>query len=57
MTGGPELINNLKHNGVDTADKSMRIARSRDCDHHRGAHGQNSIVLSQEAMGRVSLRI
>jgi ribokinase len=52
---GPELINNLKHNGVDTAHVQIDSeAATGTATIIVDAHGQNSIVLSPGGNGRVS---
>ena len=52
---GPELINNLKHNGVDTAHVQIDAeAATGTATIIVDAHGQNSIVLSPGSNGRVS---
>ena len=52
---GPELINNLKHNGVDTAHVQIDSeAATGTATIIVDAQGQNSIVLSPGGNGRVS---
>jgi ribokinase len=52
---GPELINNLKHNGVDTAHVQIDAeAATGTATIIVDAKGQNSIVLSPGGNGRVS---
>ena len=52
---GPELINNLKHNGVDTAHVQIDSeAATGTATIIVDANGQNSIVLSPGGNGRVS---
>src|SRR6185503_2803721 len=52
---GPELINNLKHNGVDTAHVQIDAeAATGTATIIVDANGQNSIVLSPGGNGRVS---